>query len=292
MTKILLDTDIGTDVDDAVCLAYLLAHPDCELLGITTVTGQPERRAALASVLCQAAGQAIPIFPGAEHPLRVTPRQPVAQQAVVLPRWPHQSNFQAGHAVEFMRRTIHAHPGEVVLLAIGPLTNVAQLFQAHPETAGLLAGLVLMGGIFDAASPAYLHGEWNILCDPHAADVVYRAPVRGHRSVGLDVTHQVAAPAHEIRRRFTTPLLQPVLDMAEVWFKQFNPFITFHDPLTAATVFDASLCTYAAGRVTVDLGESVGGTRFEPGEAGTPHLVATHVFPERYLAHFWDIVKA
>ena len=51
MTKILLDTDIGTDVDDAVCLAYLLSHPDCELLGITTVTGEAEKRASLASVL-------------------------------------------------------------------------------------------------------------------------------------------------------------------------------------------------------------------------------------------------
>jgi len=53
--KILLDTDIGTDIDDAVCLAYLLANPDCELLGITTVTGEPVKRAMLASALCRIA---------------------------------------------------------------------------------------------------------------------------------------------------------------------------------------------------------------------------------------------
>jgi inosine-uridine nucleoside N-ribohydrolase len=63
MTKVLLDTDIGTDVDDAVCLAYLLSHPECELLGITTVTGEAVKRASLASVLCKAAGREIPIFP-------------------------------------------------------------------------------------------------------------------------------------------------------------------------------------------------------------------------------------
>ncbi len=61
MTKILLDTDIGTDVDDAVCLAYLLSHPECELLGITTVTGEAAKRAALASVLCREAHKDVPI---------------------------------------------------------------------------------------------------------------------------------------------------------------------------------------------------------------------------------------
>ena len=86
MTKLLLDTDIGTDVDDAVALAYLLSHPDCELLGITTVTGEAVKRASLASVLCQAAGKDIPIYPGADHPMRGERRQPVAQQAAALAR--------------------------------------------------------------------------------------------------------------------------------------------------------------------------------------------------------------
>jgi len=63
-TKILLDTDIGSDIDDAVCLAYLLANPDCDLLGITTVTGDTVKRASMASVLCKIAGRNIPIHPG------------------------------------------------------------------------------------------------------------------------------------------------------------------------------------------------------------------------------------
>ena len=64
--KILLDTDIGSDIDDAVCLAYLLANPACELLGITTVSGEPERRAMLASAQCRVAGREVPSLPDVE----------------------------------------------------------------------------------------------------------------------------------------------------------------------------------------------------------------------------------
>ena len=71
----LLDTDIGNDIDDAVCLAYLLAQPRCELLGITTVTAAPDLRAGLASVLCRNAGRDVPIYPGAADPLVGPPVQ-------------------------------------------------------------------------------------------------------------------------------------------------------------------------------------------------------------------------
>ena len=111
MTKVLLDTDIGTDVDDAVCLAYLLSHPDCELLGITTVTGEAVKRASLASVLCKAAGRDIPIYPGAEHPMQGEQRQPIAQQATALPRWPHETNFPINQAVDFLANTIRSSSG-------------------------------------------------------------------------------------------------------------------------------------------------------------------------------------
>ncbi len=84
MTKILLDTDIGSDIDDAVCLAYLLAQPECELMGITTVSGEPEKRAAMASAQCRAAGKEIPIFPGAPLTLLTGQRQAECPQAAAL----------------------------------------------------------------------------------------------------------------------------------------------------------------------------------------------------------------
>ncbi|MBI4306889.1 MAG: nucleoside hydrolase, partial [Chloroflexi bacterium] len=211
--KLLLDTDIGSDIDDAVALGYLLAHPECDLLGITTVSGQPVVRAKLASVLCTAAGRpALPIFPGAGAPLSGPQRQPVAKQAAVLPRWPHRQDYPNSRAVGFLADTIRANPGEVTLLAIGPMTNVGALFSKHPDVPAKLSGLMLMSGRFGPKpADARADWEWNVYCDPAAADVVYRTPVASHRSVGLDVTMQVRMEEQEVRRRFAAhPLLLPV----------------------------------------------------------------------------------
>lgn len=284
--KILLDTDIGTDVDDAVCLAYLLANPACELVGITTVTGEANKRASLASVLCQAAGKEVPIYPGSETPMAGDQRQAIAQGAAVLPRWPHRTDFPQGEAVDFMQRTIRAFPDEITLLTVGPLTNVGRLFTADPDCAHLLKGMASMGGMFGAR----LEGdstEWNVSGDPLATEIVYRAPLRFHRSLGLEVTQQVVMEADQVRQRFTAPLLQPVLGMAEIWFAQFFPSITFHDPLTAATLFDEGLCTYQQGTVTVERAQEACRTRFLPGGETAPHQVAVSVDAQRYFDHFF-----
>jgi purine nucleosidase len=290
MTKVLLDTDIGTDVDDAVCLAYLLSHPDCELLGITTVTGEAEKRASLASVLCKAAGKEVPIYPGEDHPLRGEQRQRVAQQAAVLPHWPHQTNFPKGQAVGFLAETIQSHPGEVTLLTIGPLTNIGMLFSAHPEVAELLAGLVIMGGNFDEAGPEAGRLEWNIAGDPMASEITYKTLVRVHRSVGLNVTQRVMMSAEDVREKYTAPLLQPVLDMAEIWFAGFYPFITYHDPLAAATIFAPDLCSYQQGNVRLHRTDDSVKTIWEPGGRDAPHQVAMTVDVDRYFEHFFKIV--
>ena len=125
--KVILDTDFGSDIDDALALAYLLAQPECELLGLTMVSGQPEQRARLASAVCQVAGRVVPIYPGLAAPRTGEQRQPVAQQAPALARWPHQAEFPAGQAVTFLADTLRRYPGEVTLLTIGPLTNIAAL---------------------------------------------------------------------------------------------------------------------------------------------------------------------
>lgn len=109
--------------------AYLLAYPECELLGITTVTGEADKRAMLASALCKVAGKKVPIMPGAEEPLLVPQKQAQAQQTVALTKWDPDKHFPRGQAIEFLRQTIHDHPGEIVLLAVGPLTNIGLLFK-------------------------------------------------------------------------------------------------------------------------------------------------------------------
>jgi inosine-uridine nucleoside N-ribohydrolase len=286
--KILLDTDIGSDIDDAVCLAYLLANPNCELLGITTVTGEAKLRASLASAMCRVAGKSIPIYPGSEQPFLIAQRQPKAPQAAALDRWPHDTEFVTGYAVEFLRQTIRAHPGEVTLLAIGPLTNVAALFAADPEIPSLLKGLTLMAGVFTNRLAGVGPLEWNVMLDPTAAAIVYHAQPPLHRSVGLDVTCQVTMPAHEVRQRFRAPLLQPALDFAEVWFRQANQ-ITFHDPLAAATIFDPEICSFEKGQVTVELASErlAGLTHWAPSPQG-PHEVALGVDPQAFLNHYFS----
>jgi purine nucleosidase len=288
--RVLLDTDIGNDIDDAVCLAYLLAHPRCDLMGVTTVSADPVARAKLASVLCRAAGRSVPILPGAAEPLARPPLQgPPAQAA--LTRWDHETSFPRGEAVEFLRRTIRAHPGEVTLVAIGPLTNVALLFAVDPEIPALLRSLVLMGGIFVSGGP--LRREWNIRNDPHAAARVFAAPVARHRAVGLDVTLRVElAPESFLKRCAEAPLLRPVTDMSAAWFAEV-PRIRFHDPLAAATVFEPALCSYATGSVSVVCeGEQTAGlTAWQPAENG-PHEIAIDVDPQAVIDHYFDVLKA
>ncbi len=284
--KLLLDTDIGSDIDDAICLAYLLAQPECELLGITTVSGEPEQRAMLASAICQAAGREVPILPGAPGPLLVPNRQPHAPQAAALAGWPHRRDFPAGHAVGFLREVIYRHPGEVTLLAIGPMTNVALLFALDPEIPQMLKALYMMIGAFDPGAELLRH-EWNALNDPHAAAIVYAARPPVHRSVGLDATLQVQMDAAEVRRRFQTPLLRPVLDMAEVWFRN-RPLVTFHDPLAAVSIFAPDVCTYTRGEVKIELQSPrlAGMTYFRKDEAG-PHEVALGVNAGRFFEEYF-----
>jgi len=289
--KVILDTDIGSDIDDAVCLAYLLAQPKCELLGITTVTGEADKRAMLASVLCKVAGKHVPIFPGAEEPLLVSQKQKQAPQAAALRRWDHDKEFPRGQSIEFLRQTIHKYPGEVVLLTIGPLSNVGLLFRVDPEIPSLLKGLVMMCGVFTNQQAGVGPLEWNAIGDPHATAIVYRATTNIHRSIGLDVTSQVTMNAKQIREKFNCERLRPVLDFAEVWFRQRNT-ITFHDPLAAVTVFDDRICVFKKGTIDVELtSERLKGMTFwKPSDRGR-HEVALEVDSKRFFEHYFSVFQ-
>jgi inosine-uridine nucleoside N-ribohydrolase len=96
--------------------------------------------------------------------------------------------------------------------------------------------------------------------------------------------------ADEVRQRFGAPLLRPVLDMAEIWFEGFYPFITYHDPLAAATIFEPDLCSYQQGAVTVDKADKPGKTFWQPDGPDVPHQVAMTVDVDRYFEHYFKIV--
>lgn len=286
--KVIFDTDIGSDIDDAVALSYLLAQPRCELLGITTVSGQPIERAKLASAICKTAGLDVPIIPGNENRLDGPTRQPEVPQTSVLPNWPHETEFTSKSAVDFMAETISANPGEVTLLAVGPMTNVAGLFTRHPEVAGQLKSLHMMIGRF-SDRPELPASEWNAHCDPAAALAVYATEAPNHTSIGLDVTHQVVMDSKQVKEHFQHPLLKPVYEMSEVWFSARDT-LKFHDPLAAVTLFEDSICGHENGTVTVRRtnSRSDGETVWEPNANG-PHRVATTVDAACFFDSYFSV---
>jgi purine nucleosidase len=296
--KLLLDTDIDIvgDIDDVMCLAYLLAQPACELLGITAVSWDTVKRAMVASAMCKAAGRQVPIYPGTEAPMLVSLptvelAQPYDVEHEILRKWDHDEVFPRGQAVEFMRQTIRDHPGEVTLLAIGPLTNVALLFSIDPEIPRLLKGLVLMAGMFRHRVLGAGLREWNALLDPHATALVYRAVVGVHRSVGLDVTFGMKMDAAEVRRRLRGSPSQLLRDMTEAWFHQAGS-ITFHDPLAAATIFDDRLCRFERGTVDVELtSERLQGLTYWTQDDSYPrHEIAVDGNSKLFFDHYFSLV--
>ena len=289
MEKILLDTDIGSDIDDAVCLAYLLANPNCELMGITTVLGETKKRAELASAMLYQAGKSVPIFPGASRPIYAhTPPSEVSQYRA-LGNWKHDSKFPTGEWLEFMKHTIESNPGEITLLAIGPMTNVGLLLAAYPELSAKLKRLVLMCGEFTDRFTHIVPIEWNARCDPYATAMVYDSKAAIHKSVGLDVTFQVYMSAEKIKKYFTHPILQPVLDYAGVWFEEAE-VITFHDPLTAVDIFHNDVLTFSRGDVVVEISDpnNMGKTVLTQNKAGT-HLVAETVNTNKFFEHYFSV---
>ncbi len=290
--KVLFDTDIGSDIDDAVCLAYLLAQPECELLGITTVSGQPDKRAMMASALCKVAGKDIPIFAGTENPLIVPIRQKICGQAKALANWEHDEIKNNGEAVEFMRKTIRQNPGEVTLLAVGPMTNIALLFSVDREIPYLLKQLVMMCGAFTCNYPTGSPGEWNSKNDPHAARIVYQSPVKIHRSIGLDVTRKVTMDQEHIREKFQVGLLKPVLDFAEVWFSN-TKILTFHDPLAAVTIFNNEVCEFGRGDVEVEIVSErcAGYTCLKSDQENGAHEIALKVDADKFFEEYFSVFK-
>lgn len=280
---VLFDSDIGTDIDDALTVAYLLSQPRCELLGITTTYGDTVARAMLVSAICTAAGRAdVEIHAGSPLLMDGKVVEGRVPQAEVLPRWPHREDFQPGEAVEFMYDTISGRPGEVTLLAVGALTNVARLFALHPDSPAMLKRLVLMNGSF-----RLLLREYNAARDPLATRQVYEAKVPELVAVDFETSAKCRIGADEARQRLRGGPLDPAADMAEVWFRTL-PMVVFYDSLAAAVIFEPDLCKFVRARV-----RSRGG--YTPAcrlGKNKPHLISVDVDPGRFLDHYFGVVTA
>lgn len=255
--RTIVDTDIGTDVDDCLALAFILGSPEIALEGVTCVYGDVRLRGRMVRKLLALRGRSeVPVHLGAGTPLLGL--QPVyweGHEGQGLLDGEDDAVFPAGHAVDYIIRTVRANPGQIHLLAIGPLTNVALAIRQEPELARQLAHLTIMGGALRGPSSWHLPlAEHNIRCDPEAAHIVFSsgAPMT---VVPLDVTTQcrITRPDVESLRAAPGPFLAAVIDQIERYPRfAANGMTYLHDPLAAAVMIAPDLVETVAARVSVE----------------------------------------
>ncbi|MEI7575806.1 MAG: nucleoside hydrolase [Armatimonadota bacterium] len=281
---ILLDTDPGNDIDDAVAISYLLKQPRCELLGITTVSGPVAQRAAIAEVLCKSVGRDdVPIVAGRSAVLTYGQGQPWCSQYSPIEHLPHSLDYPEDAAVDFLRQQIRSRPGEITLISIGPFMNLALLFAIDPEIPFLLKGLYTMAGKFFISNEP----EWNCLIDPVATSIVVKASRPDHCWFGLDVTTQCTMSPEEVESRFIGQPLETVVPMAQDWFSHTKKMV-FHDPLAVATIFQPDICKFKRGRVHCDA--RTGATYFTEGEGND--LVASGVNVVAFFDEYFSVTAS
>ena len=193
--KIIIDTDPG--IDDAMAIHFAFAHPGLDLIGLTTVFGNVHTAQATrnALALVEMAGADIPVAGGASAPL-VQPQHPPADfvhgkegfGAEPAPTPLRTPDPRTGAV--FLAETCAAHPGEVTIVAVGPLTNLARALDHDPSIAGTVRSVLVMGGAVEHPGNVSEVAEANIWNDPHAAERVFAADWQV-TMVGLDVTMKV-----------------------------------------------------------------------------------------------------
>jgi purine nucleosidase len=234
--KIILDCDPG--IDDALAITFAVGSPDLDLIGLTSVAGNVglDLTTSNAQRVCEFIGApGIPVTPGAAAPLLRPPidaRLVHGDSGLGGARLPDPLTRPAGgHAIDYIIDTIKAAPGEITLVATGPLTNIALAVHREPRLVNLVSDFVIMGGSASRGNvtPA---AEFNIGADPEAAAVVFRAGWTV-TMVGLDVTLQArATPAVKDRLRPLGPLA------AELVLPGLDQYATDADPLAASPLAD------------------------------------------------------
>jgi purine nucleosidase len=274
--RLILDTDIGSDIDDAYALAFILASSEIDLVGVTIASGNTEQRARLAQKMLHVAGRAdVPVAVG-----RATDAGGTVNQAA----WAEGFTETAccgQTAAEFLVEQINARPGEICLVTIGPLTNVADTLLIDPDLLTKVSSLVMMAGCVgwpQGATPE-IKPEYNVVCDIPAAQAVFAAGVP-MVMVPLDATYRVLLEAEQrqsIAER-GSPLTDALVGLLALWA---HPTPVLHDPLAIGMVLDSTLCGVADLCLMVD---DDGFTRPVEGAANCRVAVTPHV--GRFLALF------
>jgi purine nucleosidase len=283
--------DVDTGVDDAIALVYLLASPDAQLVGIASTGGNVGVDQVCVNnlgllELCGASD--IPVSKGAEQPLSC-PMSPPGKShgpnglgyAELPPSDRRLTDYDAATA---WVRAAHAHAGELIGVATGPLTNLALAMRAEPALPTLLRRLVIMGGAYDYRGNTNPVAEWNIKVDPEAAAEVFAAwcvePQQLPILCGLDLTRHIALtpeilarlaaaadstatamnPDDErgIRSTTSNPLIRVIEDAMRFYFEAHvdhgHGYLAYlHDPLAAAVALEPGLVQTQPATVDVEL---------------------------------------
>jgi inosine-uridine nucleoside N-ribohydrolase len=250
----ILDTDIGDDIDDAFALALALRSPELKILGITTAFGDTELRARLVDRYLHAVGRGdIPVAAGV-----ATPHDNVFSQAAYAQREPARKHLDG---VAFLLDQIRAHPGEITLIAIGPLNNVQAAIAKDPATFRKLKRVVMMGGSvyrgYDGSQGERraADAEWNIKCDPAGAKALLASGVPIFM-MPLDST-QVHLETKERESIFShgSPLTDQLTLLYHEWMagSEGHPAApTLFDPVAVAYAVRPDLCPATPMRIEVD----------------------------------------
>jgi len=265
--KVIIDTDIGDDIDDAFAVALALRSPELQILGITTTFGDTETRAKLLDrFLAEAGRPEIPVAAGIPTP----PKSTLTQR-----RYAESGRFtKPSHpdAVAFLLNQIRRNPGQVTLIAIGPLMNVGAAIDKDPATLRKLKRVILMGGSIHRGygdlgfgPPTPPQPEWNILNDIPSAQKLFASGVPLF-VMPLDATQ---LKLDEVKRVFLFSQGTPLTDALTLLYHQWGQQTpTLFDPMTIAFLINPALCPIQPMHIRID---DKGFTRPDPGPPSAPN---------------------
>lgn len=239
--KVIIDTDIGDDIDDAFAIAYAMASPELDILGITTVFKNVKQRAYITkALLCAGGFDSVPVYAGLNQPIK----EPIYsfdyenkdEDGLVNLRHYNKDmtayEYQEGSAVEFILDSADKYPNEIMLVAIGPLTNIAVAYNTRPQSFKKLKGIVLMNGYFGKVWP-----EWNVMCDPEATRIVYASGVP-IKAVGANCTQltEVSGENYQKLRSISGPVGDLLNHMLSIWLEDNKRNCVMHDGLALSVL--------------------------------------------------------
>jgi purine nucleosidase len=271
--KIIFDTDPG--IDDACAILLALASPELVVEGLSIVHGNCSLEQATKnalSVLELAHASHIPVAKGCELPL-VQPSllapETHGDTGLGYAKLPApRSEPTVQHGTDFLIEKIMSSPGEITLVAIAPLTNIALAIRQEPRIVNAIKELIIMGGAIRSEGNTTALAEFNTYVDPHAAHIVYHAGIPT-TLVPLDVTYQCILTPRDVQklRQVDTPITKFVEDATRFYMEFHDEYqsidgCVINDPLALALTFAPELCTYRELPVDVDIsgGISMGKT--------------------------------